>query len=448
VQDWSPQSWRERKAAQRPPYRDEAALAREVARLQAMPPLVTAWEIDRLRRFIAEAQVGRRFWLQGGDCAETLGASTESVTNMLKVLLQMSLVLVHAGKRPVIRVGRIAGQYAKPRSSANEARTVNGTRVELPSYFGDLINRADFTASAREPDPALLVAGYQQAALTLNYMRSLSAVGFADLHHPENWDMSFLDRASLSDKLRVAYHAMTERVGEALRFMEAFGEARVEELSRVEFFTSHEGLLLEYEAAQTTLFRDGYYDLTAHLVWIGERTRGLDGAHVEFFRGIENPVGVKVGPSADPAEIVEVVRTLNPSNAAGKIVLIPRFGAARVSESLPGLIDAVQRAALHVLWVCDPMHGNTRTLASGVKTRHYDDVAGEIDASFAAHAAAGTILGGVHLELTGDDVTECIGAGMSEADLDRNYASLCDPRLNYRQALELAFSLGERMRGA
>lgn len=413
-----------------------------------MPPLVTPWEVDKLRGFVADAQEGRRFWLQGGDCAETLGGAPESVVSMLKVLLQMSLVLVHAGKRPVIRVGRIAGQYAKPRSSAMEARTVAGSRVELPSYFGDLVNRSAFTKEAREPDPSLLVTGYQQAALTLNYIRSLSAVGFADLHHPENWDLAFLDRASLPDSLRVAYQAMTERVSEAVRFMEALGEARVEELTRVEFFTSHEGLLLDYEAAQTKPFRDRYYDLTAHLIWIGERTRSLSGAHVEFFRGIANPVGIKVGPNAVPADIVEVVRTLNPDNAAGKIVLIPRFGAARVAIGLPALIAAVQAAQLRVLWVCDPMHGNTRATASGVKTRHYEDVASEIDASFVAHAQAGTILGGVHLELTGDDVTECIGADMSEADLDRNYASLCDPRLNYRQALELAFRLAERMRGA
>lgn len=444
---WTPQSWREREAAQQPPYRNPAALAREVARLQAMPPLVTPWEVDKLRGFIADAQLGRRFWLQGGDCAETFGGTPESVVSMLKVLLQMSLVLVHAGKRPVIRVGRIAGQYAKPRSSASETRMIDGAKVELPSYFGDLVNGAEFTAAAREPDPSLLVTGYQQAALTLNYIRSLSAVGFADLHHPENWDLAFLDRASLPEALRTAYHAMTERVSEAVGFMEALGEARVEELTRVEFFTSHEGLLLDYEAAQTKPFRDRYYDLTAHLVWIGERTRTLNGAHVEFFRGIANPVGVKVGPNAAPSEIVEVVRALNPDNAAGKIVLIPRFGSKRVSEGLPLLIAAVQQAGLRVLWVCDPMHGNTRATATGVKTRHYEDVASEIDASFVAHAAAGTILGGVHLELTGDDVTECIGADMSEADLDRNYASLCDPRLNYRQALELAFRLAERMRG-
>ncbi len=440
--DWSPRSWREKSVAQRPPYRDAEALARAEQTLSELPPLVTPWEIERLKTFIADAQEGRRFWLQGGDCAESLaGGGAESVLNTLKILLQMSLVLIHGGRRPVIRVGRIAGQFAKPRSSPTEVRTVEGVRTELPSYFGDVVNRAAFNSEARAPDPTLLVEAYKHAALTLNYIRSLSAGGFADLHHPENWDLSFLDRAGLPPDLRTNYQRTTERVGEAIRFMEALGEARIEDLSRVEFFTSHEGLLLEYEAAQTKVIGDRVYDLTAHLVWIGERTRQRDGAHVEFFRGIDNPVGVKVGPSADPKEIVALVQQLNPDNSAGKIVLIPRFGASHAEKKLPALVEALAHEKQHVLWVCDPMHGNTKVTASGIKTRHVDDIVSEIEAHVAVHQRTGTLLGGVHLELTGDDVTECVGAGTDESDLQRNYASLCDPRLNYRQALEVAYRL-------
>jgi 3-deoxy-7-phosphoheptulonate synthase len=441
---WSPESWKSKPEAQRVAYDDEAALAQAVGELRAMPPLVTSWEVERLKSFIADAQDGKRFLLQGGDCAETLADCRPSViTNKLKILLQMSLVLVHGAKQPVIRVGRFAGQYAKPRSSPFEEQ--NGVR--LPSYFGDLVNRADFTEEGRRTDPRALIRGYTRAALTLNFIRSLSAGGFADLHHPEYWDLAFLTRADVPMKLREDYMKMSRELSGALRFMEALGETSIDDLTRVEFFTSHEGLNLHYESAQTRTVprREGFYDLTAHLPWIGERTRDIGGAHVEFFRGVQNSVGVKIGPSSKPEDVVALLRVLNPKNEPGKIVVITRMGEKRVTEALPPLVTAVKASGQRVLWVTDPMHANTVTLASGTKTRNFDDILGEIEKSFDVHGMIGTRLGGVHFELTGEDVTECIGGGLAEADLDKNYASVCDPRLNYRQALEMAFLIARRM---
>ena len=441
---WSPESWRAFPQAQAVEYPDAAALESAVGRLQALPPLVTSWEIERLRNQIAEAQQGKRFLLQGGDCAETLGdCRPEVIARKLKILLQMSLVLIHGGQRPVTRVGRWAGQYAKPRSSATETRG----QETLPSYFGDLINRQGFSTQARTPDPELLVQGYLHASLTMNFVRSLAAGGFADLHHPEFWDIAHLSRADLSDELRAEYGRMVRQLGEALRFMEALGEKTVDDLSRVEFFASHEGLSLHYESAQTKRVprREGLYDLATHLPWIGERTRDVGGAHVEFFRGIRNPVGVKIGPKATADEVSALLERLNPDNEPGKIILITRMGAANVARCLPPLVAGVTRAGHGVLWVSDPMHGNGRVTGTGIKTRNFDEILHEIEVSFDVHEAAGTHLGGLHFELTGDDVTECIGGGLTELDLDRNYASACDPRLNYRQALEMAFRLATRM---
>ena len=441
---WTPQSWKARPHAQEVRYPDPAELQLVLDKLSSLPPLVTSWEIERLRALMADAEAGKRFLLQGGDCAETLGdCRADVITNKLKILLQMSVVLIHASKRPVVRVGRFAGQYAKPRSKPVELRG----EVELPSYFGDLVNRQDFTADARTPDPELLLTAYLHAAATINFVRSLAVGGFADLHHPEFWDLSHLSRADLPVELREEYLRTTQQIGESIRFMEALGEAPVDDLTRVEFFTSHEGLSLHYEAAQTRMVprRQGYYDLTTHMPWIGERTRDLDGAHVDFFRGIRNPVGVKVGPKATPQEVVALVKTLNPNNEAGKLLLIARMGASTVQTALPPLVEGVKAAGLRALWVCDPMHGNAQVLASGIKTRSFDDVLAEVERSFAVHDNLGSVLGGVHFELTGDDVTECIGAGLTEADLDRNYASACDPRLNYRQALEMAFRMAKRM---
>ncbi|MCC6877704.1 MAG: 3-deoxy-7-phosphoheptulonate synthase class II [Sandaracinaceae bacterium] len=448
---WSPDSWKSKPAAQSPKYEDPAALEAAVARLRSLPPLVTSWEIDRLKRNLAEAQEGRRLVLQGGDCAETLAdCSSATITGKLKILLQMSLVLVHGSRKPVVRIGRFAGQYAKPRSSPTETRVLDGERVELPSYFGDIVNHAEFTPQARAADPRLLLDAYQHASLTLNFIRSLTAGGFADLHHPEYWDLSFLHHASLPEALRAEYQRTSEQLASALRFMEALGETSIDELTRVEFFTSHEGLSLHYESAQTRAVprRKGYWDLTTHMPWIGERTRQIDGAHVELFRGVQNPVGVKIGPSIDPQELLRLIDALNPEDEPGKLVLITRMGAGKVADRLPPLVEAVARAGRRVLWICDPMHGNTQVTAGGIKTRSFDDILREVEASMDVHASIGTVFGGVHFEMTGEDVTECLGgaAGITEADLTTNYATACDPRLNYRQALEMAFSITRRLR--
>ncbi len=441
---WHPDSWRSKPVAQGVAYDDPVALEAALAKLRELPPLVNSWEVERLKKQVADAQEGKRFLLQGGDCAETLADCRPSViTNKLKILLQMSLVLVHGAKKPVVRVGRLAGQYAKPRTSATEEK--NG--VVLPSYFGDLVNKPAFEPEARRADPRAMIDAYAHAGLTLNFVRSLTAAGFADLHHPEYWDLAFLSRADLPRELRDEYTQTTAKLGEALRFMEALGEGSVDELSRIDFYTSHEALSLHYESAQlrTVPRREGHYLLTTHMPWIGERTRQLDGAHVELFRGIRNVVGVKLGPKVTPEEALDLFATLNPENEPGKLVAITRMGARNVERALPPLVEAVHRAGRRVLWVSDPMHGNTITTTSGLKTRDFDDILQEIEASFDVHRAVGSVLGGVHFELTGDDVTECIGGGLTESDLDRNYASVCDPRLNYPQALEMAFRLGRRL---
>jgi 3-deoxy-7-phosphoheptulonate synthase len=427
------------------PYSNPDELERAASRIANLPPLVTSWEIDRLKELIASAQRGERFLLQGGDCAETLDqCNPGTIERTLAILLKMSLVLILGSKKPVVRVGRIAGQYGKPRSSLTETFG----DLTLPSYFGDLVNRPERTFAAREPDPQLLLACYEHAAMTLNFVRSLSGGGFADLHHPQVWDVSFCDRAGLPAPLRQSYLETTQELGDALRFMEALGEHPICQLSRVEFFTSHEGFHLHYESAQTKVVsgRDGYYDLTTHLPWIGARTRLLSGAHVEFFRGIRNPIGIKIGPDATSEEVLALCNVLNPNNEPGRLVLVSRMGASRVKPSLPPLLEAVRRAEKRVLWVCDPMHGNTVTVADGKKTRAFESIAAEIEATFDAHAASGTLLGGVHLELCGDDVTECIGGGVLENDLSRAYATRCDPRLNHAQALEMAYVVARQMR--
>lgn len=447
--DWHPLTWLNRPSGQPITYPDGSALTRSLDKLKAFPPLVTSGEVERLTALLVEAQQGKRFLLQGGDCAETLDdCRSEIIAAKLKILLQMSLVLVHGLKKPVIRVGRFAGQYAKPRSNPIECRA----GVELPSYYGDLVNRVDFDEASRTPDPHLLVRGYQHAAVTLNFIRSLLDGGFADLHHPGNWDLGFLNHAALRPSLRAEYKRMTDQLAEALRFMEALGDSSVDELSRVEFFTSHEGLNLWYESAQTRQVprKTGWWDLTTHLPWIGERTRSLDGAHIEFFRGIRNPLGVKIGPSADPDGVVAMLDLLNPSRLPGKMVIIHRMGAMKIEDRLPPVLERVADSQHPVLWTCDPMHGNTVSVGPiGIKTRRFDDILSELEAACDAHDRVGTYLGGVHFELTGEDVTECIGggSGVTEDDLEKNYASPCDPRLNYHQALEMAFLLSRRLSG-
>jgi 3-deoxy-7-phosphoheptulonate synthase len=442
-QNWSPTSWTSCPAEQQPVYRDAAALERVVAEMSRLPPTVVSWEIDDLKRQIADAQAGRRFLLQGGDCAETF-ADCESgqIARKLKILLQMSLVLLHGLKKPVIRVGRFAGQYAKPRSEDTETR--NG--VTLPSYRGDLVNRPGFTAADREPDPELLLRGYERAALTLNFIRALVDGGFADLHHPEYWDLGFVHHSPWRDQ----YRQIVTSISDSLDFFEAISGSRVHEASRAPFYASHEALHLHYEQAQTRYIeRQGkWYNLSTHMPWIGMRTASLDGAHVEFCRGISNPVGVKVGPSMDAEWVQGLCKVLNPQRAPGRLVLIHRMGAKQVAARLPPLIEAVHATGIPVLWVCDPMHGNTESTSSGVKTRRFDTIVAELDAAFRIHHEVGSYLGGVHFELTGEEVTECTGGarGLADGDLARAYRTQVDPRLNYEQALELAMQIAANAR--
>jgi 3-deoxy-7-phosphoheptulonate synthase len=443
--DWSPTSWTTRPAEQQPVYRDRAALERVVAEMSRLPPTVVSWEVDDLRRQIADAQQGRRFLLQGGDCAETF-ADCESgqIARKLKILLQMSLVLLHGLKKPVIRVGRFAGQYAKPRSADTETRD----GVTLPSYRGDLVNRPGFSAAEREPDPELLLRGYERAALTLNFVRALVDGGFADLHHPEYWDLGFVHHSPLRDQ----YRQLVASISDSLDFYEAMSGNRIHEASRAPFYASHEALHLLYEQAQSRYIerRRRWYNLSTHLPWIGMRTAKLDGAHVEYCRGISNPVGVKVGPSMGADWVQGLCEVLNPEREPGRLVLIHRMGAAQIESRLPPLIEAVRATGIPVLWVCDPMHGNTESTPSGVKTRRFDNIVTELEQSFRIHAALGSYLGGVHFELTGEDVTECTGGarGLADSDLARDYRSQVDPRLNYEQALELAMRVAAVARSA
>lgn len=448
---WSSDSWQGRPADQHPNYDDPAALRAVLDRLRCLPPLVTSSEVESLKRRLAEVGQGHRFILQGGDCAESFSeCCTDVIAGKLIMLLQMSLVLVVRSKKPVVRIGRFAGQYAKPRSSPTEVRRgPDGTKLELPSYFGDLMNRATFTLEARRLDPQLLLSGYQHAALTLNFLRSLTGGGFADLDHSKLWNLSLFEDTKLSSELRQEYQYTVRQLAEEHSIVTALGEASFNGLSRVEFYTSHEGLNLHYESAQTRAERhwSGHYCLTAHLPWIGERTRALDGAHVEFFRGIQNPIGVKLGPSAEPDEVMRLIEVLNPDDQPGKIVLIPRLGVEQVERALPPLVEVVKKSGRRVVWVSDPMHGNTIATSTGVKTRRFDSILQEVELSFDVHEGCGSILGGVHFELTSEDVTECLGGvrGITEGDLDKNYTSLCDPRLNYHQAMEMAFRIAKRM---
>ena len=441
--DWSPSSWTARPAQQQPSYRDSAALARAVDALGRLPPIVVSWEVEALRRQIAEAQRGERFLLQGGDCAETFAdCESDQIARKLKILLQMSLVLLHGLKKPVIRVGRFAGQYAKPRSTDTETRD----GVTLPSYRGDLVNRPGFTAAEREPDPELLLRGYERAALTLNFVRALIDGGFADLHHPEYWNLGFVKHSPWKDE----FERIAASIADSLDFFEAMSGSRVHEASRAPFYASHEALHLLYEQAQTRFIarQERWYNLSTHLPWIGMRTAELGGAHVEYCRGIANPVGVKVSPGMDAAWVQGLCHTLNPKREPGRLVLIHRMGAKQVEQKLPALIETVRATGVPVLWVCDPMHGNTETTGSGVKTRRFENIVSELETAFRVHRELGSHLGGVHFELTGEDVTECTGGarGLVDADLAKDYRSQVDPRLNYEQALELALRIAANAR--
>ena len=438
MKDWHPASWQQQPTKQQATYPSPEALDDVLAQLADLPPLVTSWEVEALKQQLAAAERGEAFLLQGGDCAENFSdCSSPIITNKLKILLQMSLVLIHGLKRRVIRVGRIAGQYAKPRSADSETRD----GITLPSYRGDLVNGPAFTVTDRIPDPVRLLRGYGRAAMTLNFIRALSDCGFADLHHPENWDLDFVQHSPQARE----YRRVVEDLSNSLRFLEILGGADNPEIDRIQFFTSHEGLHLHYEQALTRQVpnRDGCYNLSTHMPWIGFRTADIGGAHVEYFRGILNPVGVKVGAGMSVDWIQQLVEQLNPDDEPGKLVFIHRFGADHIAEGLPPLIDAVRRMQRRVLWICDPMHGNTETTASGYKTRRFENILSELRQAFDIHRAEGSVLGGVHFELTGDDVTECTGGarGLDEAGLQRAYKTQVDPRLNYEQAMEMAMAV-------
>lgn len=439
---WEPESWQSKEAAQQPTYDDPAELEQALSTLSALPPLVTSWEIEKLKTRLARAGRGEAFLLQGGDCSEQFDdCNSERIVRKLKVLLQMSLVLVYRSKREVIRVGRIGGQYAKPRSENFE--TKDG--VKLPSYRGDLINDIPFEPKSRRPDPQRLLRGYERAALTVNLIRALSNGGFADLHHPENWDLEFMRRMPRPER----YDQLLTSLGEAVRFLEAIMDVSSPTLETVDFYTSHEGLHLHYEQAQTRAVprRNGWYNLNTHMPWIGNRTRALDGAHIEYFRGLRNPIGVKIGGEIDHVELAQLVKVLNPDREEGRLTLIHRFGADKIRGELEAVIDTVQKTEIPVVWSCDAMHGNTISTSTGIKTRPVEKIMSELRDAFAIHRKCGSILGGVHLELTGDNVTECIGgaADLTESDLLVAYKSNVDPRLNYEQAMEIAFLLAEEL---
>jgi 3-deoxy-7-phosphoheptulonate synthase len=440
---WSPDSWRHKPVLQQPDYPDTSELDRVLAELRVLPPLVTSWEILHLREVLGEAAEGRQFVLQGGDCAERfIDCTPVRITNTLKVLLQMSLVLVIGARKPVIRIGRFAGQYAKPRSAAEETRD----GVSLPSYRGDNINRSEFTAAARQPDPQLLLRGYERAAMMLNFVRALVKGGFADLHHPEYFDLDWADNSPLASE----YHRMVQTIKDSLQFVENVLGVRAGDTDKIDFFTSHEALQLGYESAQTRRVprRPGYFNLLTHFPWVGLRTNDPDGAHIEYLRGIENPIGIKIGGSASREQIARWMDTLDPERRPGRLTFIHRFGARKIADSLPRIVESVRAEGGRCVWICDPMHGNTQTTSNGIKTRNFEDIYSEVEQAFDIHSTMGHSLGGVHIELTGENVTECVGGsrGPSEEDLARAYESEVDPRLNYEQAMELAFLIARKMK--
>ncbi|MCO5989468.1 3-deoxy-7-phosphoheptulonate synthase class II [Actinoallomurus spadix] len=435
-------SWRDLPAAQQPDWPDPARLQDVAAQLSELPPLVFAGECDQLKAHLAAVARGEAFVLQGGDCAETFsGATADDVRNKLKTLLQMAVVLTYAGSVPVVKIGRMAGQFAKPRSKPFEVRD----GVELPAYRGDMVNGFDFTPESRVPDPERLLRAYHAAAVTLNLTRAFTQGGYADLRQVHAWNHDFVAESPAGRR----YERLAGEIDRALAFMHAAG-ADPEEFHRVEVYSSHEALLLDYERALTRIdSRSGLpYDVSGHYLWIGERTRQLDGAHVEFMRHIRNPIGVKLGPTTTAEEALALIERLDPEREPGRLTLVTRMGAKRIREHLPALVEKVTASGAQVAWICDPMHGNTFEAESGYKTRRFDDVLDEVAGFFEVHRALGTHPGGVHIEFTGDDVTECVGGGhdIVEDDLHQRYETACDPRLNRGQALDLAFMVAEMYR--
>ena len=445
---WTPASWRTHPVHQSPAYPDPAALQAMEARLSGYPPLVFAGEARRLKASLALAEAGQAFVLQGGDCAESFASfNANNIRDTFRVLLQMAVVLTFGAGVPVVKMGRMAGQYAKPRSSGTE--TLNGET--LPAYRGDIINAPAFTAADRVPDPARMETGYFQSAGTLNLLRAFAGGGYADLHEVHRWNLDFAARSPLAAR----YQDLAGRIDETLAFMQAcgMGSANIPQIRETEFYTSHEALLLPYEQAltRTDSTSGDPYACSAHFLWIGDRTRQLDGAHVEFLRGVRNPIGLKVGPTLPPDDLLRLIEALNPADEPGRLTLITRMGADKVADRLPPLLRAVQRAGRRVVWLCDPMHGNTITTRGNqaqVKTRSFDSILAEVHGFFDAHAEAGTWAGGVHVEMTGQPVTECVGGAhqLTEADLGARYETFCDPRLNAEQSLELAFLVAEALK--
>lgn len=443
MSEWTKSSWRSKPRIQMPDYPDQAALNEVEAQLSRFPVLVFAGEARRLKTHLAAAGRGEAFLLQGGDCAEAFDQfSSDGIRDTFKVMLQMAIVLTHGAKVPVVKVGRMAGQFAKPRSAPTE--TIDG--VELPSYRGDIINKLDFTSDARIPDPQNMLRAYTQAAATLNLLRAFSTGGYADVHQVHSWTLGFTE----SEKVD-AYREIANRISDTLDFMTAAGvnPQTAHTLQTVEFYTSHESLLLEYEEALTRIdsITGKWLAGSGHMLWIGDRTRQPDGAHVEFASGVQNPIGLKAGPTMTPDDLKALMAKLNPENEEGRLTLIARFGAGNVSEHLPRLIKTVREEGAKVTWVCDPMHGNTIKSSTGYKTRPFDSVLREVREFFGVHAAEGTVPGGVHFEMTGQDVTECTGGvrAVSDEDLSDRYHTACDPRLNASQSLELAFLVAEEL---
>lgn len=432
--------WRTLPIGQQPQWPDADAVAAASAELATMPPLVFAGEVDNLRTRLAEAARGEAFLLQGGDCAETFaGATADQIRNRVKTVLQMAVVLTYGASMPVIKMGRMAGQFAKPRSSDYETRG----DITLPAYRGDIVNGYDFTPESRQADPSRLVKGYHTAASTLNLIRAFTQGGFADLRQVHSWNQGFA-----ANPANQRYEKMASEIDRAIKFMIACG-ADFDAMKRTEFYTSHEGLLMDYERPMTRIdSRTGTpYNTSAHFVWIGERTRDLDGAHVDYLSRVRNPIGVKLGPTTSPDDMLRLIDALDPDREPGRLTFITRMGAGKIRDALPPLLEAIKRSDALPLWVSDPMHGNGMTTPTGYKTRRFDDVVDEVKGFFEAHRAVGTHPGGIHVELTGDDVTECLGGAehIDEATLATRYESLCDPRLNHSQSLELAFLVAEEL---
>lgn len=442
---WSPDEWRNHAPHQMPDYSDQALLNSVTQRLNQSPPLIFPGEADHLRDALGQVAQGRAFLLQGGDCAESFAHyHPDNIQRLFQVFLQMAMVLTYGAARPVVKVGRIAGQFAKPRSSATETQQA----ITLPSYRGDIINDIAFTEAARRPDPNRMLRSYSQSAATLNFLRGMAHGGFATLAQVNQWNVDFLANSPLAER----YQTLHNRIGDALRFMEAcqVNTSQQSTLGGVDFYTSHEALLLEYEQSLTRYDDDraAWYGTSGHMLWIGDRTRAIDGAHVSFLKGVANPIAIKAGPSMTTEGLLQLLDTLNPNNQPGRLTIISRMGADAIATYLPNLIRAVQASGHHVVWSCDPMHGNTRSTQSGLKTRHFDSIMSEVRQFFEIHRAEGSYPGGIHIEMTGRHVTECVGGAeqLDDDALQRQYETQCDPRLNATQSLELAFLVAEMLK--